>query len=97
MKVEAFQFLSRASPRQRPDTLHDLSFSMIERPFSLTFGQRVPRAPSIGAAQYVDEDEDRYLSRRCPTCIRATGTIHLPDGTDTADAELQRHRLLFLD
>jgi hypothetical protein len=108
MKVTAFQFLSRASlqlgnlgslrasPRQRPDITCDLSLAIVERPFPLTFAQLIPQAPSVGAAQYVDEDEDRYLSRRWPACIRATGSIQLPDDTDAADADLRRNLLLFV-
>jgi hypothetical protein len=107
MKITGFQFLSKASiklgdlgriresSKQRPDLSYDLCVEAVERPFPLTFAQLTPQAPSIGAFQYVDRDEDRYLSRRWPTGICITGSVDLPDDTKVAESSFRRDLMFF--
>jgi len=78
----------RSSPKQRPDIKFEMHLKLEPKPFEMTFAQLKASQPSIGAAEYVDSDIDRFLTRRWPICIACHGEVEVPD--QTLDIELRK-------
>lgn len=102
-----FQFLSRSnlqnlslgtwnvSPAQRPDIQIRVDYHVNDKPFEINFAHVISRRPSIGACEYIEEDLDKYLSKRWPKCIRGDATIACP-ATDLNKRETLENILSFL-
>lgn len=68
----------RASSREDPDTVYELTFSLENKPFPMTFAQLLPHGSTIGAFEYIDEEVDRYFESRWPVCLAARGNVSVP-------------------
>ena len=108
IRVRGFQFLSRSSikptvlgkrkiaPQQRPEITYELVINIIDKPFEINFAQVISSRPSIGAAEYIDQEIDLYMTRRWPRCLMVEGTIDAPISNGELSLELVRNFLTFL-
>ena len=107
LRIEAYQFLSRASipnccsgtrrssPKQRPDITYFFEGAVIDKPFEINFAQLRPQRPCIGAGEYIDPARDVYMTARWPKCLRLAGEITLPGPDGWPDQTLLRFLLSF--
>jgi hypothetical protein len=89
----AYQFLSIKEPlgcvvrcpASQAGTKITFEFSVIGKPFDISFASITGRNPDIGAIQYVDSS-DHYADMRWPTCVQAGIKIETDRDMTAADA-----------
>lgn len=86
-EVIIYQFLSRAlmgyggnlrpAQNNRSTIKFHLHFQVQLKPFDLSFAEFVPKYPSAGPFQFLDETTDNFFSQRWPWCISASGKVNV--------------------